>query len=322
MSFVHSLAQAATDDRRGGVVAIGNFDGVHRGHRAVLDRALGIAGRSGAPAWVLSFEPHPRTLFRPDSPVFRLTPLPDKARLLDALGFNGLAIIDFTRDVAGMSAADFVHTFLVERLGATAVVAGYDFHFGRDREGTPDVLRRLAEAKGMRCILVDEHADEGGAISSSRIRRQLGAGNVAAAAVALGHRWSVSETVVRGAQLGRTLGYPTANIVPHDIRLAHGVYAVRYRRENGALHDGVASWGRRPTFDNGPAWLETFLFDFAGDLYGERGTVSFFEHLRGEERFESADALIEQMQRDEAEARTMLAQAEPLTALDAKLNFP
>ena len=251
----------------------------------MLDRALDLARTTAAPAWVLSFEPHPRTLFNPQSPVFRLTPADEKGRILAALGFDGLAIVRFTREVAAMSAADFVDTFLVERLGASHVVAGHDFHFGRNREGTPDVLGELAGARGMGATLVDELADQEGAISSSRIRRMLGAGDVAAAAEALGHRWAVGGEVVTGARLGRTLGYPTANIVPHDIRLAHGIYAVRFRRANGALHDGVASWGRRPTFDNGPAWLETFLFDFSDDLYGERATVSFLARLRGEERF-------------------------------------
>ena len=322
MSFVHALVSPVPDDLAKGVVAIGNFDGVHQGHRAVLDHALDLARESGAPAWVLSFEPHPRTLFRPEAPVFRLTDADEKARILRALGFDGLAVVDFTREVAAMSARDFVATFLVERLRAAHVVAGYDFHFGRNREGTPDVLRELAEADGMRASLVDEFADDGGAISSSRIRRLLGAGDVATAAQALGRRWSVGGEVVRGAQLGRTLGYPTANIVPHDIRLAHGIYAVRFRRENDDLHDGVASWGRRPTFDNGPAWLETFLFDFSSDLYGEHATVSFFGHLRGEERFDGADALVAQMRRDEAEARAVLARARPLSALDERLNFP
>ena len=319
--FVHPLDAPVPEALGGGVVAVGNFDGVHRGHRAVLDRALALAAETGAPAWVLSFEPHPRTLFRPESPVFRLTPAEEKARILRALGFAGLAVVAFTREVAAMTAADFVRTFLAERLRASQVVAGYDFHFGRDREGTPDVLRELAEANGMSATLVDEYADADGAVSSSRIRRMLDAGDVGAAAEALGHRWSVGGEVVRGAQLGRTLGYPTANIVPHDIRLAHGVYAVRFRRGNGDLHDGVASWGRRPTFDNGPPWLETFLFDFEGDLYGEHAEVSLFERLRGEERFDSADALVEQMRRDEARAREVLAKVEPLSDLDRTLCF-
>ena len=318
--FHHRRLDGRVAEASGAVVAIGNFDGVHLGHRAVLDMALELAREADRPAWVLSFEPHPRTLFNPDAPVFRLTPEAEKARILAALGFDGLAVLPFTHETAALSASDFV-TLITERMEPAHLVAGFDFHFGRKREGTPEALVSLARGNGMDATIVAEHADAGGAVSSSRIRRLLGAGNVAAAAESLGHRWAVSGEIVRGQQLGRTLGYPTANIVPHDIRLEHGIYAVRFRREDSGLHDGVASWGRRPTFDNGPAWLETYLFDFSGDLYGEHCTVSFFERLRGEERFDSAEALTEQMRRDEAAARDHLAGVKPLTSLDRVLNF-
>ena len=304
------------------VVALGNFDGVHRGHRAVLDRALAVARDEGRPALVLSFEPHPRTLFKPDSPVFRLTPEDDKARILEALGFDGLATLPFTREVAGTAAADFVETYLAERLGAAHVVSGFNFHFGRKREGTPERLRELGREHGIGVTLVDAYEEEGEALSSSRIRRLLGDGDVAAAARALGHRWSVSGEIVRGQQLGRTLGFPTANIVPDPAnRLAHGIYAVRYRRGNGDLHDGVASFGRRPTVELGAPWLETFLFDFDGNLYSEQGRVALFERLRQEEAFSSVKALTEQMHRDAGAAREIMSQVEPLGELDRILNF-
>ena len=320
MTFVHDLSRPLREDR-GGVVAIGNFDGVHRGHQAVLGRALDLARKRRGPALVLSFEPHPRTLFKPDSPVFRLTPERDKARVLRALGFDRLAVLPFTRDVAATSAEDFVLRYIVEGLGAAAVVTGYDFHFGARRTGTPDRLRELGREHGFAVQIVDAFADEGGALSSSRIRRLLGDGDVASAADALGYRWNVSGTVEQGQQLGRTLGYPTANIVPPpENRLAHGIYAVRFRFGD-ALHDGVASFGRRPTIKEGAPWLETHLFDFDGDLYGREAHVSLFGRLRGEERFASADALVEQMHRDAADARAVLASAAPLSPLDRTLNF-
>ena len=328
MAFVRHDLSSRLPEPRGAVVAIGNFDGVHRGHRSVLDRALYLARGEGRAALVLSFEPHPRTLFKPDSPVFRLTPEADKARILEALGFDGLIVLPFTREVAGTSAPDFVARYLAERLGAAHVVSGFDFHFGAKREGTPERLQTLGAEHGMAVTIIDAYREDGEALSSSRVRRMLGDGDVTAAARALGHRWSVSGTIERGQQLGRTLGYPTANIVPDPAnRLAHGIYAVRYERENGDRHDGVASFGRRPTVELGAPWLETYLFDFprngeSGDLYGERGRVSFFERLRGEETFASLDDLTAQMKRDEADARSIMKRAEPLGALDAALNFP
>ena len=328
MAFLRHDLSRRLEASRGAVVAIGNFDGVHRGHRAVLDRALDLARQEGRAALVLSFEPHPRTLFKPDAPVFRLTPEDEKARILEALGYDGLVVLPFTRAVAGTSAPDFVATYLRDRLGAAHVVAGFDFHFGAHREGTPERLDALGAEAGMRVTIVPAYEEGGEALSSSRIRRLIGDGDVAAAARALGHRWAVGGTIARGQQLGRTLGYPTANIVPDPaMRLAHGIYAVRYERPDGARHDGVASFGRRPTVDEaGAPWLETFVFDFpaageSGDLYGEGARVSFFERLRGEERFASLEELTAQMKRDEAAARSVMREAEPLGALDARLNF-
>ena len=321
MSFLRHDLDGPLATHRGAVVAIGNFDGVHRGHQAVLSQALEIARERGLPALVLSFEPHPRTLFKPEAPVFRLTPPPLKGRVLEAMGFDGLVTLPFTREVAATGAADFVKTFLVERLGAAHVLTGYDFHFGSRRSGTPDTMREAGREHGFGVSIVERFADDEDAVSSSRVRRLLGSGDVTGAAALLGYRWMIAGSVVPGARLGRTLGYPTANIVPGaDNRMAHGVYAVRLR-VGGTVHDGVASWGRRPTFDNGPPWLETFVFDFDDDIYGEWIEVSMFERLRGEEKFDSADALVEQMRRDESRAREILARAEPLSALDRTLNF-
>jgi riboflavin kinase/FMN adenylyltransferase len=307
----------------GAVVAIGNFDGVHRGHQAVLDAARSEAARRQAPLVCLTFEPHPRTLFRPDQPVPRLTPAPMKARLLGALGFDAVVEYRFDREVAALSADAFVAEVLVAELGARHVVVGFDFQFGARRLGTPSFLVAEGAARGFGVTVVEAFADEGGAVvSSSRIREDLGRGAVAEAAALLGYRWTVQAPVVHGQKLGRTLGYPTANMAfERDDLLGHGIYAVRFRRADGALFDGVASYGRRPTFDNGAALFETYLFDFSGDLYGEIGEVSLFAYLRGEEKFDGVAPLIAQMDRDAAEARAFLAATTPLSPLDGTLAF-
>jgi len=309
---------------RGAVVAIGNFDGIHRGHRAVLDRALAEAGRMGRPVLALTFEPHPRALFNPDAPLFRLTPAPVKARLLGLLGVEGVVELAFDRALAQTGAEDFVCRVLVEGLGTRHVVTGFDFHFGRGREGGPAFLIEAGKRHGFGVTLVDAFRDEATEIvSSSRIRRLLVQGEVAEAAGLLGYRYTVEAEVARGRQLGRTLGYPTANMALHPgAALRHGIYAVRLRRPSGALHDGVASFGIRPTVeDDGAPLLETFLFDFSGDLYGEVCAVSFFGFLRQEMKFDGLDPLVAQMQRDEAEARALLAGVRPLSAIDAALCF-
>ncbi|MBN9073818.1 MAG: bifunctional riboflavin kinase/FAD synthetase [Rhizobiales bacterium] len=309
---------------RGGVVAIGNFDGVHRGHQVVLARALEEARRRGVPALVLTFEPHPRAVFQPDRPMFVLTPAPMRARLLEALDFDAVVEQPFDLAFAGCSPQDFVDRTLVGRLGISHAVTGFDFHFGKDRQGGPAFLMAAGEISGFGVTLVDAFRDEGAEIvSSSRIRALLEAGEVAEAAGLLGYRYTVEAEVVRGKQLGRTLGYPTANMaLPASNGLRHGIYAVRLRRADGTLHDGVASFGRRPTVDHdGEPLLETFVFDFSGDLYGETCSVSFFGFLRGEAKFDDLEALVVQMRRDEAEARALLSGVTPLSELDARLAF-
>jgi riboflavin kinase/FMN adenylyltransferase len=324
-AFQHILATAPLPaDLRGGVVAIGNFDGVHRGHQTVLERALAEAGRRGVPALVLTFEPHPRKVFRPDMPLFVLTPPPMKARLLSLLGFAALVEQPFTRDFASLSAEAFVTDVLEKNLGITHAVTGFDFHFGKDRQGGPAYLMAAGERHGFGVTLVDAFRDEGAeVVSSSRIRGLLSEGAVAEAAGLLGYRFTVESEVVGGQQLGRMLGFPTANMrLSAEAALKEGIYAVRFRRADGTLHDGVASFGRRPTVDdNGAPLLETFVFDFSGDLYGEVCQVSFFGFLRPEVKFEGLDALVAQMKRDEAEARALLAGVRPLSVLDAAMAF-
>ncbi|WP_144575694.1 bifunctional riboflavin kinase/FAD synthetase [Agrobacterium sp. DE0009] len=309
---------------RGGVVAIGNFDGVHRGHRAVLDRALELAEARGVPALVLTFEPHPRSVFRPDTPVFRLTPAPLKARILEAIGFRSVIEYPFDREFSQRSAEEFVQSILIDWLHANAVVTGFDFHFGKGREGGPAFLMEAGKRHGFDVTLVDAFRDEGAdVVSSSRIRSLLREGDVAGAAGLLGYRFTVESEVIGGQKLGRTLGYPTANMaLAPETELKAGIYAVRFRRPDGSIRDGVASFGYRPTVtDNGAALLETFVFDFSGDLYGEVCSVSFFGHLRDELKFDGLDPLVAQIRRDEEEARAILSGVRPLSELDAKIAF-
>lgn len=322
--YHHRLDQPVADQAAGAVIAIGNFDGVHRGHQFVLEKAKSLAREKGCPCFALSFEPHPRTLFKPDSPVFRLTDEGMKARVLEAYGLDGLLVLDFTKELAGTSAEEFVREQLVTRARAAHVISGFNFHFGKARSGTPQYLQQAGEAFGFGVTIVGAKTDDSGSepISSSRIRRLLGAGDVAGAAELLDYHWLVQGEVVKGAQLGRTLNYPTANLsLADNCHLAHGIYAVKLRRADGRLYDGVASYGRRPTFDNGAPLLETFIFDFDEDIYGETISVSLMSYLRGEEKFDSVEALVDQMDLDTQEAKRRLAALTPLSELDRVLNF-
>lgn len=306
----------------GGVVAIGNFDGVHRGHQAVLGVAREIAHDRRLPLVALTFEPHPRALFRPDQPVFRLTDPATKARALAALGFDGMVVATFDHDFAAQTADAFVDHVLVERLGVAHALIGYDFHFGRARAGTPAFLVEAGDRRGFGVTVAAPLKDQsGGPVSSTRVRDALSVGDVAEANALLGWRWQLSATVVHGDKRGRDLGYPTANLrLPEECALAHGIYAVTVS-VGGRRHDGVASFGRRPTFDDGAALFEVHLFDFSGDLYGETLTVSLVAHQRPELKFDGIDALVRQIDADAAEARRHLAGLAPLSALDEAMTF-
>jgi riboflavin kinase / FMN adenylyltransferase len=294
---------------RGAVAAIGNFDGVHRGHLALVSAVREEAQARGRPAVALTFEPHPRAYFRPDAPMFRLTGPRAKEILFARSGLDGLIVRRFDAELAGTSARAFVTDLLRDDLALSGVVVGQDFHFGRAREGTPALLEQLCAEAGLTCRLVAPVAlpGEGEAVSSSKIRAALAAGDVARANALLGYRWFVMASVRHGDKRGRTLGYPTANLALADCGLAHGIYAVRVGLPDGTVKDGVASYGRRPTFDDGAPLLEVNLFDFAGDLYGQDLTVEFVAYLRGEAKFDGAEALIVQMHADAAEARRRLA---------------
>jgi riboflavin kinase/FMN adenylyltransferase len=266
------------------------------------------AHRDRRPAAILTFDPHPRAYFAPQASHFRLTPEPVKLKILAELGLDAAFIRRFDATLAGTSARDFVHGLLGKTLGASAVVVGGDFHFGRGREGTPAILMELARESGIGATTVGTVEMDGGPVSSSRVRAALADGDVRLANSLLGYRWFVRGEVGHGEKRGRTLGYPTANLsLDPGCRLMHGIYAVRVATGAGETHGGVASFGRRPTFDNGVPLLETYLFDFARDLYGFEIEVEFVGRIRPEERFTDADALVAQMKRDESEAREMLA---------------
>lgn len=296
------------------VVCIGNFDGVHRGHKALIARARALAARLGRPCAALTFEPHPSDFFAQRSVIFRLTPEREKAMALARLGLDGVVVLSFDAGLAGLSAQAFVDEILLARLGVAGVVAGYDFHFGARRAGTPAFLAAQGAEKGFAVEIVDKiGADEDGAldaVSSTLIRKALEQGDVARAAHLLGHPFTVAGVVEHGAKLGRSLGFPTANLrLDPSAALRHGVYAVRARWRGGAA-EGVASFGRRPTFDDGAPLFETFLFDFDGDLYGREIEVELIAFLRPELKFDSAEALVAQMRGDEAAARALLAGAD------------
>lgn len=312
------------DDLRGGVVAIGNFDGVHRGHQSVLERALEIASENNVPALVMTFEPHPRAVFTPENAPFRISPAPLKALLLEKLGFNAVVEQAFDRGFASNSAEDFINNILVSQFGVSHVVTGFDFHFGKGREGGPAFLMTAGDERGFGVTLVDAFRDENAdVISSSGIRQLLVESELAQANALLGYRFTIEGEIIKGRQLGRELGYPTANMMLHQENgLKPGIYAVKFRGGDGKLRDGVASFGVRPTVeDDGAPILETFVFDFAGDLYGQICQVHLVSYLREEQKFDDLDSLVAQMKMDEAEAREVLLHSKPLSPLDQAVCF-
>ena len=294
----------------GAVVAIGNFDGVHRGHRAVIARAQALARRLGKPCAVLTFEPHPSDYFGGAGTIFRLTSRDAKAHRMAELGLDGMFVLTFDAALAGLDAESFLRDVLARRLGAGVVVVGYDFHFGARRAGTPAYLREAGPKLGIEVEIVEKVvADEEGsldAVSSTATREALQCGDVRAAAALLGHYWSLTGPVIHGAKLGRQLGFPTANLaVDPACRLRHAIYAVEVAVDGQRLK-GVASFGRRPTVDDGPPLLEVYIFDFAADIYGKEIEVFFIDFLRPELKFDSLEELTAQIGRDEIAAREKL----------------
>ena len=310
---------------RGAVIAIGNFDGVHRGHQQLLAEAESEARRRNTHWGLVTFEPHPRSFFRPADPVFRLTPLALKARLVTALGASFTAVLAFDSALAAMAPEDFVRAQLSERLGVVHVVTGYDFHFGHGRKGTPQTMRELGRQLGFGVTVIDQVTDDNGfaPFSSSAIRDSLRHGHVSEAARQLGYWWTVEGEVVHGDRRGRTIGFPTLNIVlPDGSEPFQGIYAVKVRdaASPGSPHwQGAGYFGRRPTFASEKTFLEVYLLGFSGDLYGKTMLVEFIDVIRPDRRFDTIDDLVAQMKRDCAEAEKRL---HAMAADDPLASFP
>ncbi len=298
--------QYAQPRDRGASVAIGNFDGVHRGHQHVL----GLAKRLDAPLGVVTFEPHPREVFSPDAPAFRLMNAEARANRLEKLGVDLLAELPFDAGLSGLTAEDFVQTVLVDGLGISHAVVGADFRFGKGRGGDADVLQTLGREHGFEVTIATLLEGDGGAVSSTAIRQALSDGRPADAAEMLGHWHRIEGPVLHGEKRGRELGYPTANMDLDGLHVPKpGVYAVTVEVRDGAhagTYGGVANLGFRPMFERVTPNLETYLFDFSGDLYGAHLSVGLVSYLRGEAKFDSLDELIVQMDADSAAARAAL----------------
>ncbi len=300
---------------KGAVVALGNFDGVHRGHQAVIAAARSLATDMGAPLAAMVFDPHPRRIFRPDDPPFLLTSLDTKCRLLGALGVSTVFALPFDEALRSLTAQQFVLDVLVTGLAAVHVVAGPDFRFGKGRGGDMAVLSYMGEAEGFGVTAVgpvgDENLGAGEQISSTAIRAALKAGEPEEAARLLGRPWAIEGLIITGDQRGRTIGFPTANLRLGDlIEPQLGVYAVTMTLSDGpqaGRYTGVANLGRRPTFDKTDVLLETHLFDFGGDLYGRQVSVDLLAFLRPERKFDGLEDLKRQIARDSEAARAIHA---------------
>lgn len=293
---------------KGAAVALGNFDGVHRGHQRVIAQAAEAAARLGAPLGVVTFDPHPRRIFHPGEPAFHLMTPGQQARALAALGVERLYLLPFTPELAAMSDHDFAAEVLHEGLGVRHVAAGFDISFGKNRTGTPDDLRRFGQALGF-SVSIAEPVGDGPQekFSSTQVRDALREGRPQDAAVILGRPFAIEGPVQVGRQLGRTLGFPTANVPLGDyVHPKFGVYAVRARLPDGRLVDGVASIGVNPTVGEVEPRLEVWLFDFDGDLYGQVIETELVAYLRPEEKFPSLEAMTAQVMADAEDAKRIL----------------
>lgn len=292
---------------RGAIVALGNFDGFHLGHQAVVGRAVAEAHASGRPAIVATFDPHPRRYFQPDAEHFRLTTLDQRERLFAEAGADAMLVLPFNTALASLSARAFAAERLVEAYGVGGVVTGIDFTFGKGRQGDVAMLAALGEELGFSAVAVPPVTLDGEIVSSSRIREHLKAGRPREAARLLTRPFAIRAVVEGGAKLGRQLGFPTANMaLTNYLRPAYGIYAVRGRLADGRVLDGVANLGIRPSFDPPVELLESYFFDFSGDLYGQTIEVALIDYLRPEAKFDSLDALKAQMDLDAAQARAAL----------------
>ncbi|MEO6359722.1 MAG: bifunctional riboflavin kinase/FAD synthetase [Sphingomicrobium sp.] len=303
-----SLQTRIPDRLRGAIVALGNFDGFHLGHQAVVGRAVARGHHEQRPVIVATFDPHPVRHFQPDAPPFRLTTLDQRERLFAHAGADAMLVFEFGPELAATSAEDFVARLLGERVGAAGVVTGDDFTFGYRRGGNAQVLRELGAQHGIIAEAVAPVTLDGHPVSSSRIREALSDGDPGSATRLLSRPFAIEGLVQSGDRRGRAMGYPTANLTlgPYQ-RPAYGIYAVSVTLDDGTEHFGVANLGTRPTFDPPVELLETFIFGFDGDLYGRRIEVALHHYIRPEQKFADVDALTRRMRQDETEARKLLA---------------
>jgi len=294
----------------GAVIALGNFDGFHRGHQAVAGEAIRWAQAEGRPSIIATFDPHPVRFFRPDAPPFRLTTLEQRHELYLAAGATAMLVFHFDAALAGTSAEDFIADILIARFGAHGVVTGGDFTFGKGAKGNVDLLRTLGGELGLQSRVVEAVADGAEIVSSSRIRQALREGDPQLAAQLLTRPFAIRGIVEHGDKRGRTIGYPTANLtIENYLRPKYGIYAVTGRiLATGQVLHGAANIGIRPQFEPPKELLEPYFFDFSGDLYGQEIEVAFHHYLRGEAKFDSLEALMAQMDKDCAEARRLLGQ--------------
>jgi len=300
-------AVAVPGHLRGAIVALGNFDGFHLGHQAVVGRAVAHARAEGRPAIVGTFDPHPKRFFRPDSDWFRLTQMDQRQELFAAAGADAMLVFPFNAELAALSAHAFATERLVDLIGAGGVVTGTDFTFGKARQGDTAMLAQLGAELGFSAETVAPVTFGGETVSSSRIREHLREGRPRDAAALLTRPFTIRGPVEHGAKLGRTLGYPTANMsMANYQRPAYGIYAVRGHLPDGRILDGVANLGIRPSFDPPQELLESFFFDFDGDLYGQSLDVELIDYLRPEAKFDDLETLKAQMDRDAAKARDLL----------------
>jgi riboflavin kinase/FMN adenylyltransferase len=303
-----TLTSGIPDKLRGSIVALGNFDGFHLGHQAVVGRAIQRGFHERRPVIVATFDPHPVRFFKPDLPPFRLTTLDQREALFAHAGADAMLVFEFNEALRSTSAEDFVTELLAKRIGAAGVVTGDDFTFGKDRGGNAELLRTLGQQHGIVAETVAPVLLDGERISSGRIREALAAGDTATATHLLSRDFAIEGVVQRGDARGRELGYPTANLTLGEYqRPKYGIYAVRVTLDDGSEHPGVASLGVRPTFDPPEELLEAHLLDFDGDLYGRRIVVALHAFIREEQKFDAVDALVAEMRNDEAQARKLLA---------------
>ena len=303
-----TLAGGIPEGLRGAIVALGNFDGFHLGHQAVVGRAIQRGFHERRPVIVATFDPHPVRFFKPDVAPFRLTTLDQREALFAHAGADAMLVFEFDKALCITSAEDFVDDVLAQQIGAAGVVTGDDFTFGRARKGNVETLRTLGEENGIVAEAVAPVSFGDLRISSGRIREALEAGDTATVSKLMSRDFAIEGVVQDGDKRGRELGYPTANLSLGDYqRPRYGIYAVRATLEDGSEHPGVASLGVRPTFDPPVELLETHLLDYDGDLYGQRMEVALHAFIRDEKKFDDIDALVAHMREDEAQARTLLA---------------